>query len=310
MLKFLRENSKEQLGLEEMVGDPDQGRFLNKDGTFRARRLVRGLRNTSLYHSAINAHPLSLLLGIWLIFMLANLVFALLYLAAGREAFPAIAHWSILSRFGELYSYSIQVITTLGSSPLKPEGWVAHMILGFEGFIGMLGFAVLAGLIFARFANPAVKIKFSKHALITHYEKGTALMFRIINERSDELIDVEAEMAVSILDETGKRRFYELELERTRVALFPLSWTIVHPITEQSPLWDKGVEDLQKKQMEIFPFITAVDENLSRKVYAKSSYIAQDLLYGRKFAYIVERDESGRLFVDPDRLDDIEPAEV
>lgn len=60
--------------------------------------------------------------------------------------------------------------------------------------------------------------------------------------------------------------------------------------------------------VEVLVFITAVDEQLSRTVYAKSSYKGVEILCGRKFVNIIERDERGRMFVDPDRLDEFETA--
>ncbi len=309
MLKDLFQKGKEEdLGLGEKVIGGTRGRFLNQDGTFSARRNINGFSNTSLYHAALNMKWLWFIVGLVVIYGLANVFFALLYLALGPAAFPNIQGYSTLSRFGELYSYSVQVITTLGSSPLKPEGWGAHIILSLEGFTGMLGFAVLAGLVFARFSNPRVKIKFTQNALIAPYQDGQALMFRLINERSDDLIDVQVEVAVSLTGPDGKRHFHELPLERNRVAFFPLSWTVVHPITPESPLFGFAEADMVQAGVEVLVFMTAVDEQLSRTVYAKSSYTGREILCGRKFVNIIERDENGGMFVDPARLDELETA--
>lgn len=309
MSKDLFQNGKEEdLGLGEKVVDGTRGRFLNQDGTFSARRNINGFSNTSLYHAALNMKWPWFIAGLVIIYGLVNLFFALLYLAQGPTAFPSIQEYSTLGRFGELYSYSVQTITTLGSSPLKPEGWGAHTILSLEGFTGMLGFAVLAGLIFARFSNPRVKIKFTRNALVAPYQGGQALMFRLINERSDDLIDVQAEVAVSLTGPDGKRHFHELPLERNRVAFFPLSWTVVHPITPESLLYRFAETDMTQTDVEVLVFITAVDEQLSRTVYAKSSYKGEEILCGYKFVNIIERDEKGGMFVNPARLDEFETA--
>lgn len=309
MLRDLFQKGKEEdLGLGTKVVDETRGRFLNQDGTFSARRNIRGFTNTSLYHAALNMKWSWFIIGLVIIYGLANFVFAFMYLAIGPAAFPAIQNYSTLSRFGELYSYSVQVITTLGSSPLRPEGVGAHIILSLEGFTGMLGFAVLAGLVFARFSNPRVKIKFTRNALVAPYQGGQALMFRLINERSDDLIDVQAEVAVSLTGPDGRRHFHELSLERNRVAFFPLSWTVVHPITIESPLYRLTEVDMVRADVEILVFITAVDEQLSRTVYAKSSYKGVEILCGHKFVNIIERDEQGGTYVDPSRLDEFEVA--
>lgn len=307
MLKDLFQKGNENdLGLGAKVVEGTRGRFLNQDGTFSAQRKIRGFANASLYHATLNMRWSWLIISLIFIYALVNVLFAGAYLLLGSQAFPSIAQLSTLGRFGELYSYSVQVITTLGSSPLKPEGFGAHVVLSVEAFTGMLGFAVLAGLIFARFSNPRVKIKFTRNALVAPYRDGSGLMFRLINERSDDLIDVQAEVAVSLAGADGKRHFYELSLERGRVTFFPLSWTVVHPITPESPIYGFTEADMVASDVEVLVFITAVDEQLSRTVYAKSSYKGKEILCGRKFVNIIERDEKGSMFVDPARLDESE----
>lgn len=311
MLKDLFQKGKEEdLGLGSKVVEETRGRFLNQDGTFSAQRKIRGFSNASLYHATLNMRWPWLIFSLVFMYALANGIFASAYLLLGSGAFPSITNLSTVNRFGELYSYSVQVITTLGSSPLKPEGLGAHIVLSVEAFTGMLGFAVLAGLIFARFSNPRVKIKFTRNALVAPYQDGRGLMFRLINERSDDLIDVQAEVAVSLTGADGRRHFYELPLERNRVAFFPLSWTVVHPITPESPLYGFMEADMMKADVEVLVFITAVDEQLSRTVYAKSSYKGGEILCGRKFVNIIERDERGGMFVDPNRLNEYETASL
>lgn len=307
MLKDLFQKGKEEdLGLGAKVIEETKGRFLNQDGTFSVQRKIRGFSNASLYHATLNMRWLWLIFSLVFIYALVNALFASTYLLLGSGAFPSIAQLSTVARFGELYAYSVQVITTLGSSPLKPEGFAAHALLSIEAFTGMLGFAVLAGLIFARFSNPRVKIKFTQNALVAPYRDGRGLMFRLINERSDDLIDVQAEVAVSLTGADGKRHFHELPLERNRVAFFPLSWTVVHPITPDSPLHGFTEVDMVRADVEVLVFITAVDEQLSRTVYAKSSYKGEEILCGYKFVNIIERDENGFMSVDPARLDEYE----
>lgn len=306
---LLQKGTEADLGFGAKVVDETRGRFLRQDGTFSARRKIHGFANASLYHAALNMKWVWLIGALVLVYAFANLIFTCLYLVVGKDSFPSIMNEPLSYRFGELYSYSVQVITTLGSSPLKPEGLAAHVILSIEGFTGMLGFAVLAGLIFARFSNPQVKIKFTRCALMAPYQGGQGLMFRLINERSDDLIDVQAEVAVSFIGRDGKRHFEELSLERDRVAFFPLSWTVVHPITPESPLFQLKSQDILKANVEVLVFITAVDEQLSRTVYAKSSYTALEILFGHKFVNIIERSEGGEMYVDPRRLDEIAPVE-
>ena len=68
-------------------------------------------------------------------------------------------------------------------------------------------------------------------------------MFRIVNGSRGELADMSVRVIFSWLEGLGegrRRRFETLDLERAHVTLFPLTWTVVHPIDEKSPLrgWD------------------------------------------------------------------------
>ena len=72
----------------------------------------------------------------------------------------------------------------------------------------------------------------------------------------------------------------------------------MHPISPDSPIYGKSVEDLKKMQAEFLISITAKDQELSKTVYARSSYTANEVESGVKFTNIIERDEKGTVVVD------------
>jgi inward rectifier potassium channel len=295
------------LGLGFKVSQEQRRRFINRDGTFNVRREgIPGRSAFSLYHA---------ILGIswpafyaWLLgsFLLANAIFALGYLLSGSEAFPELARLPAASKYPELFLYSIQVLTTLGASPLHPKTVVPNILLGAESTLGLLGFALATGLIIARFSNPRAKIIFSDKAVIAPYDDITGFMFRIINGRNNELIDVTAAVTLTFIDKDGRRRFRQLPLEREKVLVFPLNWTIVHPIDKASPLWGMGAEELAESQAEFLINITSFDKNLSRTIHARSSYLYDEIRLGARFVTMIKQDPDGRVVADAGLLSKIE----
>jgi inward rectifier potassium channel len=284
------------LGLGFKVSQEQRKRFVNRDGTFNVRREgIAGRSAFSLYHA---------ILGIswpafyaWLLgsFLLANAIFALGYLVSGSQAFPELAQLPGAARYRELFLYSIQVLTTLGANPLHPYTT-----------LGLLGFALATGLIIARFSNPRTELLFSDKAVIAPYNDITGFMFRIINGRNNELIDVTAAVTLTFTEKDGNRRFRQLPLERERVLVFPLNWTIVHPIDKASPLWGMKVDDLAESHAEFLITITSFDKNLSRVIYARFSYLYDEIVIGAKFVTMIKQDPDGRVVADAGLLSKIE----
>ena len=143
-----------------------------------------------------------------------------------------------------------RALTTVGYGRVAPVGIPASAIAAVESLVGLLGFALATGLLYGRFSRPRAKIVHSKNMIMAPYKEGVGLMFRIANGRKTQLIDVEVLVTLSRIEiEGGKeiRRFYPLELERSRIAMFPMAWTIVHPVSEGSPLHAKTQHDLQRR---------------------------------------------------------------
>ena len=303
-----KENRDQDLGLGDRVIQEGRVRFINKDGSFSVYRKGMWERGAfSVYHAILNTTWPKFFAWLLGYYAVINIVFSFLYVLAGHAAFPDIAGLTIWQRYWQLFFYSVQVISTLGSSPLHPATTVSAILLAIESMIGLLGFAMAASLLFARFSNPPTKILFSDKAVIAPYKDITGFMIRIINGRSNELVDVKASVTLSLAGHDGKRKFFILPLERDSVATFPLNWTIVHPINQQSPLYGLRIQDMRSQQIEVVVNITAVDQDLAKTIYTRSSYSDGEIVNG-KFTYIIERDQEGRIFVDPKRVSEIEPA--
>ncbi len=145
-----------------------------------------------------------------------NLLFACLYWLAGPDALTGAAR-SPLARFEDCLFFSVQTLATIGGGKLVPATDLANALVAVEALVGLLGFAVLAGLLFARFTRPTAKISFSRNALIAPYQDGWALMFRLVNLRNHDLTDVHAKTSYDIV---WGARFVDMYLPDTdRVAI-------------------------------------------------------------------------------------------
>lgn len=241
-----------------------------------------------------------------------NLLFALAYLACGPEALQGLSDvQNTASRFWESFFFSVHTLATIGYGTLSPRTFPAHVVVTIEALFGLLGFALATGLLFARFSRPTAKILFSKRAVVAPYRDIKGLMFRIVNVRHSQLIEVEATVSIGWVEKKGgrsARRFEPLALERKKVTFLPLHWVVVHPIDDKSPLHGMSEDDLRGCQTEIFVMLTAVGEGFSQPVYARRSYRADEVAWNARFADMFIDTGDGRAGIDARKLHDIEPA--
>ena len=242
-------------------------------------------------------------------YFLVNVLFAFAYLACGHEAIEGSAATSMGGRFFDAFFFSVQTLATIGYGKISPSGFAANVVVAFEALTGLFGFALATGLLFARFSRPNAKIQYSEKAVIAPFRDITGFMFRIVNERQNQLIEVNATLTFSRM-ETHKdrqvRKFYPLSLEREKVTFFPLHWTIVHPIDEKSPLFGVTQKELEETDAEFAILLTAIDETFSQSVHSRSSYKYDEVTVGAKFRDMFLPTEDGIVRVDLRRLSDIE----
>ena len=165
-----------------------------------------------------------------------------------------------------------------------------------EAVFGLLSVGLVAGLVYARFARPTASILYSKQAVIAPYRGITAFMFRLVNRRQNELIEVKARVILSRFEDRDGRRqrvYHTLELERPFVAFFPLSWTVVHPIDEQSPLWGWTEQQSIAAESEFLVLMTATDEVFAQTVHSRTSYSANEVIWNARFTSMFTDREGG-----------------
>jgi inward rectifier potassium channel len=305
----------EQTGSDLGFGTKDSGkgaRGLNKDGSFNViRKGVPLINKFETYHTLISMSWLKFNIGVVSLYVIINLVFASLFMFIGVEHLAGIYGTSTTDKFLESFFFSSQTLTTLGYGRISPISHLASAIAAVESMLGLLGFALVTGLLYGRFSRPEARIKYSENALIAPYKNITALMFRLVNERRNQLIEVEAGVSLSMRHETNPkiRKFFTLKLEITKINFFPLSWTVVHPIDEGSPLWGMAEEDFKEVDIEFISLIKAFDDAFSQTVYSRSSYKFNEVVWGAKFIPVTEFTADGTI-LNIDQINAHEKAEL
>tara|TARA_R110002153_G_scaffold97078_3_gene231635 strand:- start:1948 stop:2874 length:927 start_codon:yes stop_codon:yes gene_type:complete len=286
-------------------------RALNKDGTFNVRKQnVSFLEQLNIFHSLVSMSWLKFLTVLALGYFTINIVFASLYLIIGMEHLTGIHGTTPLDQFTEAFFFSAQTITTLGYGQVAPLNLAANMVAATESLLGLLLFALATGLMYGRFSKPYATIKYSTHAVIAPYQEINGFMFRVVNPKNNQLLEVEVSVTLSLKrNTTDLRDFHLLELERTKVVFFPTMWTIVHPITPSSPLYGLSPTEILIKDAEFIVMIKAFDESFSQTVYSRSSYKAQEIKWGEKFTYLTKRYGTG-VSIDISSIDDTYTADL
>ncbi len=260
-------------------------RLINRDGSFNIKR--SGIRNWTPYLWLVEMHWLPFFLLIFLFYLLMNAAFALAFLAIGVEQLAGVQPGTAWQDFWQAFYFSVQTFTTVGYGAVHPLSAGANMVASLDAMVGLMAFALATGLFFARFAKPRAQILFSEHAIVAPYRGGKSLQFRIANRRNNKIIDLVAEVAMTWIEKNPEgaavRRFSVMPLERNTVSLFPLNWTIVHPINEESPLFGKDPESLKAMAAEILILIEGFDETYAMPVHTSSSYTWHELQWDRAF---------------------------
>lgn len=303
--EFLTEQEKRDLGFGSVVSNRPGLRLLNRNGTFNVRRRdVSWLRRVGSYVGLLTMPWWAFFLFVISAYLLLNALFASLYLLCGPGALAGVEKES----FAAAFFFSVHTFATIGYGNVVPASWAANIVVTVESMAGLIGFALATGVIFARFARPTASIVYSNRAVMAPYRGVTAFMFRIINERENELINLQARVILTRFEGEGgnaMRKYYNLPLEREQVAFFPLNWTIVHPIDESSPLWGWDQPGLIAANAEFLILLTGTDETFAQTVHSRSSYSAAELEWGVKFAPLLPGD-GGAATVDMSRFHRVE----
>jgi inward rectifier potassium channel len=283
-------------------------RIINRDGEFNVRRRGATLWDIHPYQFMLNVRWPVFVAMIFAAYAFANLVFAMIYLGVGVEHLRGAEATTTLERFETAFFFSAQTLTTLGYGRLSPDGWMANILASFEALLGLMGFAIVTGLVFGKFSRPMARLAFSGKMIVAPFQSGNSLQFRIANRRSNNLMEVEARILFATVETSDgglKRMFRPLPLERTGVQFLPLTWTLVHPIDDASPLAGLTAADLERLQAEFLILIKGFDDTFFQNVHVRYSYRHDEVVWGARFLPAFEVDSTGKMVLDLHRLSEI-----
>lgn len=306
------EHDFRDLGFGTRIGANNE-RLVNQDGSFNVRRNGGGLGAIHPYQFLITIRWWQFWVLVLLFYLTLNSLFALFYMWAGVENLSGAPTSGGLAAFAHAFYFSVQTFTTVGYGSISPVGHTTSLISSFEAMLGLMGFAIATGVLYGRFAKPSAKIRFSRMALIAPYQGISSFQVRIVNRRKNQLIEVTAEIFM-VRYETIKgekiQRYYKLPLERDRITLFPLNWTLVHPIDPHSPIYGKTYEDLLHSNTEFLVMVKGFDDTFAQEVHARSSYKTHELVWGGRFLPTYYTNEQGLTVLEIDKIDDFEEVRI
>jgi inward rectifier potassium channel len=261
-----------------------------------------------LYHHLLTSSWPSLLLQILAAFIVLNTLFALAYLLNGGidNARPG--------NFGDVFFFSVETMATIGYGRLSPITLPANILMSLEALIGLMGLAMMTGLIFAKFSRPSARVRYSHYAVVSMRDGVLSLMFRMANMRSSQIVEATVHVVFARQEQTAEgesvRRFYDLRLTRYRNAIFSFSWTVVHPIDTDSPLYGLTPAIVKASRAELTVSVTGIDEIVSQTVHSRHSYDAADIIWGARMVDIISRSPDGEFMIDYSHFNDIVPVEL
>jgi inward rectifier potassium channel len=259
-----------------------------------------------LYHLLLTISWPGLLGLIGLLFVAANVLFALAYIVGGdciENARPG--------SFLDAFFFSVQTMATIGYGAMYPRTIYANIMVMIEVLVGLLGFAMATGLMFAKFSRPTARVLFSNVAVVTLFNRVPTLMFRMANKRFNQILEAQVQMNLVRNETTAEgqfmRRFHDLRLVRSRTPIFSLTWTAMHTIDEMSPLYGATADSLAKAEAEIVITLTGIDETVSQTIYARHSFVSQKILWNMRFVDILSNTQDRRISIDYTRFHDVIP---
>jgi len=279
---------------------PKNSRIVRRDGRFNITAPGAPIRSFSdLAHLLLTMGWGRFIALLITGYFAVNALFALVYLACGD-----IIDGAEPGSFRDAFDFSVQTMSTIGYGGLSPATPLADVLVAIESMVGLLGFAVVTGLMFAKFARPTARVLFSETAVVRPRDGQPTLQFRIANQRGNKIVDAEMNLIVVYdhVTQEGEamRSFLPMPLVRERSPMFALSWTGMHVIDDASPLHGRDREWFVAKNAELVVTLSGIDDTFNQPVHAQFSYVAAEIRWNHAFADIIRLNPDGTRSIDYD----------
>jgi inward rectifier potassium channel len=271
--------------------------------------VVLGAPRTTLrdfYHLFLRARWSVALGAIVGVYLALNMLFALAYLTSG-----GIGNARPGSLF-DAFCFSVQTIGTIGYGAMYPINRAANLIVIAESVTSLVVTALATGLVFAKFSRSNARVAFANHPVIGPMDGVPTLMLRVGNERGNQILEATIRVALMrterLKEGTTFYRMYDLRLARERSPAMSRSWTVLHTVTEDSPLWGATPESLEFDDVELLVTVVGVDDTSLQPVHARKRYTSGDIVWGARHADILHEDPLGTLVIDLTKFHEVVPT--
>ncbi len=256
------------------------------------------------YHLFLRVSWTTALASIVVAWIGLNAVFGGVYVAIGGVA------GTHGRSFWDAFCFSVQTMGTIGYGSMYPTSVAANVCMITESVTSLVVTALATGLIFAKFSRSTARVVFARHAVIGPMDGVPTLMIRVGNERGNSILEATSRL-VLIRTEKLKEghtfyRMVDVKLSRERSPAMARSWTVMHPITPDSPLYGATPESLAKDEIELVVTLVGTDDTSLQLVHARARYTDREILWGARHADVLSERPDGTIVLDIRRFHEVE----
>jgi inward rectifier potassium channel len=270
---------------------------------------VIGARSSWLrdfYHALLHQRWWVTIASISGVFILANAIFALAYVAT-----DGIAH-ARPGSFADAFFFSVQTMGTIGYGQMYPESRLANVLVVIEAITGLTLIALATGLVFAKFSRSTARLLFTPEAVVSPVNGVPTLMFRMGNQRGNQIVDAKIQVVLvrteRLLEGGTFYRMRDLRLQRDRALSLSRSWNVLHPIDEESPLWGRTPESFAAEESELQVMVVGLDDITMQVVHAGHRYFTHQVIWGARYVDVLSEAPDGAMVLDLTRMEVWEPT--
>jgi inward rectifier potassium channel len=198
---------------------------------------------------------------------------------------------------------------TIGYGDMYPMSRAANALVVSEAVAGLMVSALVTGLVFSKFSQLQPRVAFTNTITVGLMDGVPSMMFRLGNERGNQIVEAILHVAMIRTVRTKEgMTFYkmiDLPLIRERSPAFTRSWTAMHSITADSPLFGLTEAEMRREELEFVVSVVGTDDTSLQPVHARRQYTHQDVVWGARHADVLSERADGTLVLDLSKFHDI-----